>query len=62
MISIIECRQYVDAKFERIWNPGPTPGSPDVQQKIERCAKSGISFVVGGVNANAHEFPHMVSH
>lgn len=59
-ICSIECQEYEDAKYERIWKSNNFNEKP-VVQKIRRCGVSSAPLIVGGTEAKPHEFPHMVS-
>lgn len=56
----IECAEYQDAVYERVYSQIGLNGSP-AEQKIFRCFISTIPLIVGGEKAQAKEFPHMVT-
>lgn len=56
----LECRQYEDAKYERVWTSVGYNEKP-ILEKILRCGSSNVPLVVGGEVANLGEFPHMVN-
>lgn len=55
----IECVEYQDAVYERVYSSVGLSGPP-IEQKIFRCSISTVPLIVGGENALAKEFPHMV--
>lgn len=57
----IECMEYQDAVYERVYNMVGLSGPP-IEQKVFRCSISTVPLIVGGENALAKEFPHMVIH
>lgn len=58
-IHIIECVEYQDAVYERIYSTVGLNG-PNTEQKVFRCSISTVPLIVGGEKAQSKEFPHMV--
>lgn len=53
----IECKEYEGAAYETLRVPdGPFNY---IEQKVLRCHSSNVPLVIGGVDANEKEFPHM---
>lgn len=46
--------------YERVYSTVGLSGPP-IEQKVFRCSISTVPLIVGGENAAAKEFPHMVS-
>lgn len=58
-IGRIECVEYQDAVYERVYSSVGF-SRPPIEQKVFRCAISTVPLIVGGENASPKEFPHMV--
>lgn len=56
----LECIEYQDAVYDR-QNTSVGVNGPPVEQKVFRCSIATVPLIVGGENALAKEFPHMVS-
>ncbi|XP_055312102.1 serine protease snake-like [Sitodiplosis mosellana] len=57
-ISQRKCKQYEDAKFDRVFTNVGFNDKP-ILETVERCTFSIVPLVVGGEVANSGEFPHM---
>lgn len=60
LFTCIECAEYQDAVFERVYSSVGISGT-QAEQKVFRCSIATVPLVVGGENAQPKEFPHMVT-
>ncbi|XP_055384408.1 uncharacterized protein LOC129614047 [Condylostylus longicornis] len=58
-ISMIKCREYAAAVFQKTYSIPLTAGSQPRERPTDTCGVKTIPLIVGGQLASSREFPHM---